>query len=261
VHMLRNKWSTIVGIGVLGVAVATAALVAGPLQILDGRESQADLTAQREDVTVRVTLGEYLRSLCQVANDSYGGNYPDPETRAQAFRLPYAFFSSALQQEIPLDEYRARLDTLADLQVLQLWAAPGRVDADAPPAEQRFFVELKTVEYLDGKTAQVYYSGCFTLGQTDDGWRIAQVELEPENLTWQLGGHQPWRGDPALVAVVALGGELDVPIDDSPQAIRVTQMDDGRAAVMVPTAEEEPEWHKVIVAPLFNGTWQALSWQ
>lgn len=205
---MRNKWLIIMGTGILAVAIATAA---------------------------RATLDKYLRVLKEVVNNRYGGFYSSPEAQVEALWSPYSFLSASLREKYPLDYFRSHLDPIADLQVLQLWEAPGHVDSNvSAPAASRFFVELKTVENLAGKTAHVYYSGYLTLGQEGDGWRITKAEVEPENLTWQVGGHQPWRAEPALVAAVILSGELDAQINDNPQASRVTKLDDGRAVVMVP---------------------------
>jgi len=129
--------------------------------------------------------------------------------------------------------------------VLQLWEAPGHVSPGAlSPAEQRFFVELKTVIILK-KTTVVYYSGYLTFTQEGDGWRITGAEVKPEDLAWKLGGHQPWRADPAMVANVELRQELDAEVNSDPAASRVTRLDDGRVVVMVPTTGEKPAWHKV----------------
>lgn len=210
----------------------------------------------------RTTLVKYFHVLQEVANRRYGGFYSSPEAQEEAFRSPYSFLSSGLQEKYPFDEFRSRLDPVADLQVLQLWAAPGRVDLDAtPPGEESFFVELKTVEMLEQKTAVVYYSGYFTLAREGDGWRVTKAEVEPENLAWKLGGHQPWRADPAMVANVELRRVLDAEVNSDPAASRVTRLDDGRVVVMVPTTGEKPEWHKVILVPLTDGTWRVLSWQ
>ena len=74
---------------------------------------------------------------------------------------------------------------------------------------RRFFVELEywVAHERAGQTgaALCYSWGTCTLRKDANAWRIAQVELEPE--TYYLvdaGGHQPWRGDPEMVAEFAL---------------------------------------------------------
>lgn len=235
--------------------------MAGSMTLLPKINFSATTTASGVP-EARATLDKYFRVLQEVANNRYGGFYSSPEAQEEAFRLPYSFLSSGLQEKHPFDEFRSRLDPVADLQVLQLWEAPGHVNHGAPsPAEQRFFVEFKTVESLEKKTAVVYYSGYVTLGQEGDGWRITGAEVEPEDLAWKLGGHQPWRANPAMVANVELRRVLDAEVNSDPAASRVTRLDDGRVVVMVPTTGEKPEWHRVILVPLTDGTFQVLSWQ
>ena len=138
----------------------------------------------------RATLNKYFRVLEEVANNRYGGFYSSREAQEEALRPPYSFLSAGLQQKCPFADFCSRLEPVADLQVLQLWEAPGRVEQSAsPPAGQRFFVELKTVENLTGKTAQVYSSGYLTLGQENGEWRITGGSLEQPPLSlceWPL---------------------------------------------------------------------------
>jgi hypothetical protein len=76
----------------------------------------------------------------------------------------------------------------------------------------RFFVETKHLESAENKRqlGEYYYAGFLTVSLTEDGWRITEGSLEPQNLAWKLGGHQPWLADPVDVAIVqGLGKPLD----------------------------------------------------
>ena len=78
--------------------------------------------------------------------------------------------------------------------------------------QARFFVETKHLEFAGDKRqlGAYYYAGFFAAAQTDEGWRITEGSLEPQNLAWELGGHQPWLADPVDAAIVqGLGKPLD----------------------------------------------------
>jgi hypothetical protein len=94
----------------------------------------------------------------------------------------------------------------AHVELLHLYEA-GRQDGQA-----RFFVETRHLEFAGDKPqlGAYYYAGFFAASLTQDGWRITEGSLEPQNLAWALGGHQPWLADPVDVAIVqGLGRPLD----------------------------------------------------
>lgn len=68
----------------------------------------------------------------------------------------------------------------------------------------RFFVETRHIEITEDnpRTGIFYYTGFFTVDKTQEGWRITDGSLISQNLAWKLGGHQPWRADPVLVAKI-----------------------------------------------------------
>ncbi|MBC7339296.1 MAG: hypothetical protein H5U04_05490 [Firmicutes bacterium] len=175
----------------------------------------------------------------------------------EPYPVAYAYWSQEWRAEHSYEQFLASWQGTANVELVTLFPA------GEENGELTFFVETKHLEVVEGKPRPgiFYYSGFFTVGKTTEGWRLTGGSLEPENLAWRLGGHQPWREDPRQVAVVELHGHLGEKINLDPVATQVTRLDDGRVVVMVPTTDEKPEWHKVILAPLIEGAWRVLSWQ
>jgi len=85
-------------------------------------------------------------------------------------------------------------------------------EAEMQDGKVRFFVETKHLESAENKRqlGEYYYAGFFTVLLTEDGWRITEGTLEPQDLAWKLYGHRPWLADPVDVAIVqGLGRPLD----------------------------------------------------
>ena len=91
------------------------------------------------------------------------------------------------------------------------------------------------------------------MAETTDGWRITGGNLEPENLGWKLGGHQPWRADPEQVAHVELGANIDTPLG---KAIIENNPD---STVTVRYVDENgKETHRAILVQPQDGIWRVL---
>jgi len=117
------------------------------------------------------------------------------------------YWSKDWRDKHPYDEFAASWQGTAYVELLKL------LPAGKEKGEPRFFVEIKTIEAVGEKPrlAVFYYSGFFAVTETPEGWQINDGHLEPENLGWKVGGHQPWRGDPESVANVQLGQSIDTP--------------------------------------------------
>lgn len=162
--------------------------------------------------TPEMAVEAYFDALCMA---SFAAP-PDVQMKAgtvgmekEPYPVAYGYWDQAWQAKHRLESFVNSWKGTLHVQVLKLLPAG---DEQGNP---RFFVETKTLEGVgegQPRTGYFYYTGFFTVKDTPDGWRITDGKLEPENLAWQLGGHQPWRGDANMVAQVEIGGRVDAPI-------------------------------------------------
>lgn len=124
----------------------------------------------------------------------------------EPYPTAYGYWSREWQAEHPYDQFLDSWSGTARVELLKL------IEAETRDGEATFFVETKHLEAA-GKhhlLGEFYYKGFFTVKHGEDGWRIAEGSLEPQNLAFRLGGHQPWREDPFQVALVlGWGKEMD----------------------------------------------------
>ena len=116
----------------------------------------------------------------------------------EPYHAAYRYWSAEWQEEHPFEEFLDSWSGTAHVELLKLY------ESDMQDGKTRFFVETKHLESAGNKSqlGEFYYAGFFTAALTGDGWRITEGSLEPQNLAWALGGHQPWRADPVYVAIV-----------------------------------------------------------
>jgi len=147
--------------------------------------------------------------LLQAYFASLAFNNLSPEQSAAAggpYHTAYHYWSAAWQAEHSFEEFLDSWSGTAHVELLKLY------EAEMQDGQVRFFVETKHLESAGNKRqlGEYYYAGFFTVTLTEDGWRIAEGSLEPQNLAWALEGHQPWLADPVDVAIVqGLGRPLD----------------------------------------------------
>lgn len=129
----------------------------------------------------------------------------------EPYPTAYGYWSKDWRDKHPYEEFVASWQGKANVELLKL------LPAGTENGERRFFVEVKTIEAVGEKPhlGVFYYSGFFTVRETPEGWRITDGSLEPENLGWKIGGHQPWLGDPESVAHVQLGQSIDTPLGEA----------------------------------------------
>ncbi|MEL7567021.1 MAG: hypothetical protein AAGU27_19360 [Dehalobacterium sp.] len=130
----------------------------------------------------------------------------------EPYPTAYSYWSKEWQGQNSYEQFLASWAGTAHVELLKL------LPAGEEKGEKRFFAETKHLEVVDEKlhTGIFYYTGFFTVGETSGGWRITSGELQPENLGWQLGGHQPWRADAGQVARVSgLGVSIDTPLGEA----------------------------------------------
>jgi len=147
--------------------------------------------------------------LLQAYFASLAFNNLSPEQSAAAggpYHTAYHYWSAAWQAEHSFEEFLDSWSGTAHVELLKLY------EAEMQDGQVRFFVETKHLESAGNKRqlGEYYYAGFLTVSLTEDGWRITEGSLEPQNLAWKLGGHQPWLADPVDVAIVqGLGKPLD----------------------------------------------------
>lgn len=87
---------------------------------------------------------------------------------------------------------------LARLRLLQV-----RPSCDGqPPESAKILVEEERTLVIEGIPAVAWYWGFLAVTQTPQGWRISDLDdIHPEDIiSLPLGGHMPYRGNPAEVA-------------------------------------------------------------
>jgi hypothetical protein len=152
--------------------------------------------------------------------------------------------------------FLARYAQVAHLDLVQAHAAGGTADRPRVWVEERRTMVLATVPCL------AWYRGIVTLARSTGVWRIAGIDLTPEDLiSVRYGGHQPWRlsaGDVAAVAVVARFPRAISSYADPFSSIigAATASDD--PGVRVVTVRGVDRRYAVRLAREVSGTWAAL---
>lgn len=155
----------------------------------------------QEITSPEMLLQAYFASL------AYNNLSPEQSTAARGpYHTAYHYWSAAWRAEHSFEEFLDSWSGTAHVELLKLY------EAEMQDGKVRFFVETKHLESAENKRqlGEYYYAGFLTVSLTEDGWRITEGSLEPQNLAWKLGGHQPWLADPVDVAIVqGLGKPLD----------------------------------------------------
>jgi hypothetical protein len=173
-----------------------------------------------------------------------------PAMGQEPYPTAYSYWSKKWQAQNSYKQFLASWTGTANVELLKL------LPAGEEKGEKRFFVETKHLEILGEKPRPgiFYYTGFFTVGKTAEGWRITGGKLEPENLAWKLGGHQPWRADAEQVARVSgLGASIDKPLGTA----TIIENEDGTVTVIF-VDEQGKESHQVTLVEPEDGIWQVL---
>ncbi len=168
----------------------------------------------------------------------------------EPYKQAYQYWSREWRDQNSFQEFLNLWQGTAHVQLLKLLPAGEEKD------QKRFFVETRHLEVTADKPRSgiFYYTGFFTVGKTEEGWGITGGSLEPQNLVWQLGGHQPWRSDPVLAAVVdGLGLGLQAVVG-SPV---VRDNPDGTVSVIF-SDDNIGEKCAIILYRPYDGMWRVL---
>mgnify|MGYP002479033217 FL=1 len=208
----------------------------------------------REITSPEMLLQAYFASLAYANNlspeqaDAAGGTLGMGQ---EPYRAAYGYWSEDWRAEHSFEEFLDSWSGTAHVELLKLYEA-GMQDDHA-----RFFVETKHLESAADKRrlGAYYYAGFFSVALTGEGWRITEGNLEPQNLAWALGGHQPWLGNPVDVAIVqGLGRTID---DGSSLHPRLEWHADDHVTVVFPDGAGSGT--AVEAVRLTEGTWQVIA--
>lgn len=170
----------------------------------------------------------------------------------EPYPVAYDYWTSEWKGKHTYEQFLDSWSGTAHVQLLKLY------EAETKNGDARFFVETKHLEAVgeNPKFGEFYYSGFFSVQQTDGGWKIAEGRLEPQNLAWALGGHQPWLADPVQVAVVhGLGKRMD---DERNRKSEISYRTDDFVIVRVFDDQDNIEAEIQLVRPE-EGIWKVIA--
>ena len=203
--------------------------------------------------TPEAVLTEYFDALKSASNltgkqmAAVGGTVGSGLT---PYRRAYQCWSREWREKNSFQEFLDSWQGTAHVLLIKLLPAGGQKD------QKRFFVETRHLEVTADKPRSgiFYYTGFFTVGRTREGWRITGGSLKPQNLVWELSGHQPWRCDPVMVAVAdGLGLGLQAGVG-SPV---VRDNPDGTVSVIF-SDDNIGEKCAIILYRPYDGMWRVL---
>lgn len=166
----------------------------------------------------------------------------------EPYPTAYGYWSKEWQAKNSKEQFLASWQGTANVELERL------VDAGIKKGKYTFFVETKNLEVV-GKNPRIgifYYTSFFTVQNTKEGWKILSGQLKPENPAWEMGGHQPWRGDPKEVALVELGYGIN---DTLGKATTVKNLD-GTVTIK---SVDKGKTSEVTLVQLEDKTWQVIT--
>src|SRR5437879_13835262 len=109
--------------------------------------------------------------------------------------------SQDFKTKVPQSALEEMYAELAHMKLLQAYLA--QINDNAGTADV-FVEEERTVVFSQRVPAVTWYEGALKLKRDAGEWRIAEIDLRPEDLiSVNYGGHSPWRNNPIEVARVA----------------------------------------------------------
>lgn len=196
-----------------------------------GAAAAADVDPSEE---ARKTLVAYFETLGRASHltvEQMGAAGGFIGMGTEPYAAAYRYWSEAWRAEHDYESFVAGWAGTAHVRLKQIHAAGGTDE------EQRFFVETEHIEAADQplRFGTFYYWGFFTLRRIDGKWQIVEGRMHSENPVWRIGGHQPWLGDPRMVAAAYLRsvertpdgeGELELLREDV-ATVRIADLDSG----------------------------------
>ena len=138
----------------------------------------------------------------------------------------YACWSKEWRDKTSYEEFLGSWENTVNVELLKL------IPAGEENGERKYFVETRNMEAIqDSRNPRMgvfCYKGYVTLRDTDEGWRITESDLEPEDPSWYMAGHQSWYADlEAVTQVIGMGVSIDE--DLGPKTVEYN--DDGSVTV------------------------------
>ncbi len=167
----------------------------------------------------------------------------------EPYPTAYGYWSKEWQDKNSYAKFLGSWEGTANVEPLKILFAGGK------DTQKRFFVETRHLEVTENplRAGQFYYAGFFTVSETAAGWSITSGALEPQSLGWNLGGHQPWRSSPEIVALLALNSNINAPLGEA-----VTEYNNDGTAVVRFIAPDSNETHTTLLVKRKDGIWQVL---
>src|SRR3989441_4027930 len=110
----------------------------------------------------------------------------------------YELMSQDFKTKVPQSALEEMYAELAHMKLLQAYLA--QINDNAGTADV-FVEEERTVVFSQRVPAVTWYEGALKLKRDAGEWRIAEIDLRPEDLiSVNYGGHSPWRNNPIEVA-------------------------------------------------------------
>lgn len=203
--------------------------------------------------TPEAVLQAYFDTLGKAANltetqmGAVGGSI---ERGLQPYEIAYQYWCKDWQQKNSYEQFLTSWEGTVHVELLKLLPAGEEND------KKKFFVETRHIEVTrhEPRAGIFYYIGFFTVDKTGKGWCITGGNLEPQNLAWALGGHQPWRADPIMVALVE---GLGVSIETDMGEPVVENNPDGTVTVKFLDIHSR-QLHSIVLYLPKDGMWRVL---
>jgi TonB family protein len=217
--------------------------------------TRSGMSLQLRDSSAPVA-GDVLRAV-QAWYVSFQGS---AGTRAQyngyvggRFDKTYELMSQDFKTKVPQSALEEMYAELAHTKLLQAYLA--QIDDNAGTADV-FVEEERTVVFSQRVPAVTWYEGTLKLTRDVGEWRIAEIDLRPEDLiSVNYGGHQPWRNNPIEVARVAVQPPHNV--SPLPESCVTPPTDTASGVADIDVCGDSRE--VVRVARLHSGEWRVIS--
>ncbi len=169
------------------------------------------------------------------------------------FDKTYELMSQDFKTKVPQSALEEMYAELAHMKLLQAYLA--QIDDNAGTADV-FVEEERTVVFSQQVPAVTWYEGTLKLTRDAGEWRIAEIDLRPEDLiSVNYGGHQPWRNNPIDVARVAVQPLYNV--SPLPESCMTPPTDTTSGVADIDVCGDSREVVRVV--RLHSGRWRVIS--
>jgi hypothetical protein len=187
--------------GVVGDVVAESAPLYGEMFKTNDR-----LTLEKAASAEEVLLS-YFNALfwaCNLPEDNKVAISGTIGSLQEPYPDAYACWAKSWRDETSYEEFLKSWEGTVNVELLKL------IPAGEEKGQKKYFVETRNMEAIQDSSnprmGVFCYKGYITMANTKEGWRITSCQLEAEDPSWYIAGHQPWLAQPEEVAqVIGLG--------------------------------------------------------